>query len=45
MSDKVKIALVIASAAIICVAMALYFSPYHSCVRSGQSEYLCARGD
>lgn len=34
MSDLVKGAFILAAAAIVAVAMGIYFSPYHSCVRS-----------
>lgn len=44
MNDKVKIALIIGGAAIICVGLWIYFSPYHSCVRGGEAPILCAHG-
>ncbi len=41
MNDKTKIALIIAVAAIICVGMWIYFSPYHSCMRESDNAALC----
>lgn len=45
MSENVKIALIIAVTAIICVSLKIYFSPFHSCVREqGKgNEFMCAR--
>ncbi|MGH6791812.1 MAG: hypothetical protein ACRECF_03645 [Methyloceanibacter sp.] len=42
MSDPVKIALIAAAALIVSVSLWIYFSPYHSCLRSGGNERLCA---
>lgn len=44
MNDKVKIALIIGGAAVICVGLWIYFSPYHSCVRQSINPILCAHG-
>ena len=43
MSDNVKAALIVAGAAIICVILRIYFSPYYSCVRSQYDVGWCAR--
>lgn len=34
MSDIVKVALIIAGTAIICTAAVIFFSPYHTCLRT-----------
>lgn len=34
MSERIKITLIIAATAIFIVAVRIYFSPYHSCVRA-----------
>lgn len=48
-NDKVKMVLIASAAAVICVGLYLYFSPYQSCVRALE-EYkgpaasaICAR--
>ncbi len=43
MNDKVKVALIIAVAAVICVALYMYFSPYQTCMRQVDSAVVCAR--
>ena len=48
MSDTLKAALIIAGAILLATALYVYFSPYHSCVRSsfltrGSNELVCAR--
>lgn len=44
MNDKVKIALIIGIAAVVCVGMYMYFSPYQSCVRGGENPVFCEHG-
>lgn len=44
MSDKVKIAFIIALGAIACVSLYIYFSPYNSCVRGLVSSGFEERG-
>ena len=39
MNDKVKIAAIGAVTAIASIALYLYFSPYHSCVRALEEAY------
>lgn len=41
MSEAVKVALIIALAVIIATSLLIYFSPYHSCVRSGAIPLRC----
>ena len=38
MSDIMKAALIVGGAVLLATIIALYFSPYHSCVRSGPEE-------
>lgn len=51
MSDVVKVALIFAITAMLGLALYLYFSPYHSCVRglkervdNVRANIMCARG-
>ncbi len=43
MNDKVKIALVIALAAVVCVCLYIYFSPFQTCLREGNTALLCGK--
>lgn len=38
-NDKVKMVLIAAVAVVGCMGLYLYFSPYHSCVRSLEESY------
>lgn len=43
MSDKVLIAVVLAVAAVVCVAIHEYFSPFNTCMREADNAIICAR--
>jgi len=43
MGNLVKAALIVAAAIVVATGMTIYFSPYHSCMRSGWfTEVACA---
>jgi len=44
MSETMKIVLTCAATAIAIAGMAIYFSPYHSCVRAGFDAPYCVAG-
>lgn len=39
MSDIVKAAFVLAAAALVCTAMAIFFSPFHTCMRGKGEDF------
>ncbi len=43
MSDAVKVAVIVAVGLVLATAIYVYFSPYQSCVRSGEGAAFCAR--
>ena len=47
MNSPVKVSLIIGAAILLAVGLYIYFSPYHSCVRSYDGKYtaevICAR--
>ena len=43
MSDNVKVALILATTAIICLCIWIYFSPFQTCVRASKDAEWCTR--